>query len=91
MKGEEICCTVYDEWKDGWSSMSRTTGLTACAITNLIIDKELTKTGVITPEELGTNQEYFDYATGLKMTNKKFSELFPKRKHNIRCPFTPAT
>jgi len=61
IKGEEICCTVYDEWEDGWSSMSRTTGLTACAITNLIIDKELTKTGVITPEELGTNQEYFDY------------------------------
>ena len=41
--------------------MSRTTGLTACAITNLIIDKKLKKTGLITPEELGTNQNYFDY------------------------------
>jgi len=60
-KDKEISCIVYDEWRNGWSSMSRTTGLTACAITNLIIDKKLTKTGIITPEELGTNQDYFDY------------------------------
>jgi len=61
MEGEEISCIVYDEWRDGWSSMSRTTGLTACAITNLIIDKKLTKIGVVTPEDLGTNQAFFDY------------------------------
>ena len=60
-EGEEISCIVYDEWRDGWSSMSRTTGLTACAITNLIIDKKLTKIGVVTPEDLGTNQDFFDY------------------------------
>ena len=60
-KDKEISCIVYDEWRNGWSSMSRTTGLTACAITNLIIDKKLKKTGIITPEELGTNQNYFDY------------------------------
>ena len=60
-EGDEISCIVYDEWRGGWSSMSRTTGLTACAITNLIIDKKLKKVGVITPEELGTNQDYFDY------------------------------
>ena len=60
-EGEEISCIVYDEWRDGWSSMSRTTGLTACAITNLIIDKKLTKVGVVTPEDLGTNQDYFNY------------------------------
>ena len=60
-EGDEISCIVYDEWRDGWSSMSRTTGLTACAITNLIIDKKLKKVGVITPEDLGTNQDYFDY------------------------------
>ena len=41
--------------------MSRTTGLTACAITNLILDKGLNKNGIITPEELGSNQDYFDY------------------------------
>ena len=60
-EGDEISCIVYDEWRDGWSSMSRTTGLTACAITNLIIDKKLTKIGVVTPEDLGTNQTFFDY------------------------------
>ena len=59
--GDEISCIVYDEWREGWSSMSRTTGLTACAITNLIIDKKLTKVGVVTPEDLGTNQDYFNY------------------------------
>ena len=60
-EGEDISCVVYDEWREGWSSMSRTTGLTACAITNLIIDKKISKTGVITPETLGTNNDYFEY------------------------------
>ena len=64
-KDKEISCIVYDDWRNGWSSMSRTTGLTACAITNLIIDKKLKKTGIITPEELGTNQNYFDYTIEL--------------------------
>lgn len=41
--------------------MSRTTGLTACAVTNLIIDKDIKKTGLITPEDIGKNQDYFDY------------------------------
>ena len=59
--GKEISCVVYDEWQEGWSSMSRTTGLTACAITSLILDKKLDKTGVIAPEELGSNQDYFEY------------------------------
>ncbi len=59
--GKEISCVVYDEWQEGWSSMSRTTGLTACAITSLILDKKLNKTGVIAPEELGSNQDYFEY------------------------------
>ena len=35
----------------------------ACAIANLIIDKNLKETGIITLEELGTNQNYFDYIT----------------------------
>jgi len=63
IKDEDISCIVYDEWRDGWSSMSRTTGLTACAIANLIIDRNLKETGIITLEELGTNQDYFDYIT----------------------------
>ena len=58
---KELSCVVYDEWRNGWSSMSRTTGLTACAVTNLIIDKDIKKTGLITPEDIGKNQDYFDY------------------------------
>ena len=58
---KELSCVVYDEWRNGWSSMSRTTGLTACAVTNLIIDKGIKKTGLIAPEDIGTNQDYFDY------------------------------
>ena len=61
MDSREISYVVYDEWKDGWSSMSRTTGLTACAIVNLVLEKELKNIGVIPPEKLGSNQDYFDY------------------------------
>ena len=78
----EISCIVYDEWRNGWSSMSRTTGLTACAITNLIIDKKLTKTGIITPEELGTNQEYFDYIINY-LEEKEISINFANGKNSL--------
>ena len=36
--GSEINYTVYDETREGWSSMARTTGLTACAFSKLIIE-----------------------------------------------------
>ena len=39
--GEEINYTIYDETRKGWSSMSRTTGLTACAFTKLLVDKNI--------------------------------------------------
>ena len=81
-KDKEISCIVYDEWRNGWSSMSRTTGLTACAITNLIIDKKLKKTGIITPEELGTNQNYFDYIINY-LENKKISINFADEKNSL--------
>ena len=77
-EGEKISCVVYDEWREGWSSMSRTTGLTACAITNLIIDKKISKTGVITPETLGTNNDYFEYVVNYlkeRHINIHFSNL----------------
>ena len=63
--------------------MSRTTGLTACAITNLIIDKKLTKTGIITPEELGTNQEYFDYIINY-LEEKEISINFANGKNSLK-------
>ena len=48
---------------------------------NLILDK------LIDLKEDGTfrlNMEFFDYATGLKMTNEKFSKLFGKPVRNSR-------
>ena len=76
---QEISCVVFDEWKDGWSSMSRTTGLTACAISNLILDKGIRKTGIIAPEELGTNEGYFDYIINY-LKEKEISINFSNEK-----------
>ena len=59
--GKEISYTVYDERKDGWSSMSRTTGLTACAFTKLLISKNITAKGILCPEVLGKNDEYYNF------------------------------
>jgi len=80
MDSQNISCVVYDEWREGWSSMSRTTGLTACAITSLIIDKKLRGTGIITPEELGTNKDYFDYIINY-LRKKKISISFSNEKN----------
>ena len=59
--GKEISYTVYDERKDGWSSMSRTTGLTACAFTKLLISKNIEAKGIMCPEVLGKNDEYYNF------------------------------
>ena len=59
--GKEISYTVYDERKDGWSSMSRTTGLTACAFTKLLISKNIPAKGILCPEILGKNNEYYNF------------------------------
>jgi len=82
MEDERISCIVYDEWREGWSSMSRTTGLTACAIANLIIDKNLNQTGIITLEELGTNQDYFDYITNY-LDKKEISINFSNEGNSL--------
>ena len=60
--------------------MSRTTGLTACAISNLILDKGIRKTGIIAPEELGTNEGYFDYITNY-LKEKEISINFSNEKN----------
>ena len=59
--GREITYTIYDEKKNGWSSMSRTTGLTACAISHLLIDGKIEQNGVICPEIIGQNDENFKF------------------------------
>ena len=57
----EINYTVYDERTDGWSSMARTTGLTACAFAKLIIENRITETGILCPETLGQNKQNYDF------------------------------
>ena len=57
--GDDITYTVYDERKNGWSSMSRTTGLTACAFTKLLVNNKISEKGVQCPESLG--QTEFNY------------------------------
>ena len=59
--GREITYTIYDEKKDGWSSMSRTTGLTACAISHLLIDGKIEQNGIICPEVIGQNADNFEF------------------------------
>ena len=59
--GSEINYTVYDERTEGWSSMARTTGLTACAFAKLIIEKKITKTGILCPETLGQDKSNYDF------------------------------
>ena len=59
--GSEINYTVYDERTDGWSSMARTTGLTACAFAKLIIENKITKTGILCPEILGQNKQNYEF------------------------------
>ena len=82
MDSGEITCVVYDEWRNGWSSMSRTTGLTACAIANLVLEKGLKNTGVIPPEQLGLNQDYFDYIINY-LREKKISISFSNEKNPL--------
>ena len=82
LDSREISYVVYDEWKDGWSSMSRTTGLTACAIVNLVLEKELKNIGVIPPEKLGSNQDYFDYVINY-LKEKKISINFSNEKNPL--------
>lgn len=43
------------------SSMSRTTGYTATASINLLLDKKITKTGVLPPELVGSLDSCWDY------------------------------
>ena len=59
--GKEISYTIYDERTDDWSSMSRTTGLTACAFTKLLISKNMLTKGMQCPEVLGMNEDNYNF------------------------------
>ena len=60
-KGNEISYTIYDEFTEGATSMARTTGLTACAFSRLVLENKIRKKGVICPETLGMNDVFYDY------------------------------
>lgn len=59
--GREISYTIYDQRTEGWSSMSRTTGLTACAFTRLLLSKENLGKGILCPEVLGKNNDNYNF------------------------------
>ncbi len=61
-----ITYDLYDEYNPATatSSMARTTGYTATAVADLILDGQLTSTGIIPPEYIGRDETCFDYITG---------------------------
>jgi len=59
--GDEISYTVFDEHTNGWSSMSRTTGFTACAFSRLVLKEKIEGEGVITPEKIGTDSRLYNF------------------------------
>lgn len=63
--GKQTCITydLYDEFDKttGISSMARTTGYTAAASAELILNGKFTQKGVFPPELVGKHQECFEY------------------------------
>tara|TARA_B100000945_G_scaffold61640_1_gene45867 strand:+ start:399 stop:1487 length:1089 start_codon:yes stop_codon:yes gene_type:complete len=59
--GKEKSYTIYDERKEGWSSMSRTTGLTACAFAELLISGNIKKKGIVCPEIIGKSNKHYNF------------------------------
>ncbi len=69
----DITYTVYDEGQNGWSSMSRTTGLTACAISKLLFESKIKEKGILCPELIGQNEMHYNFI--LKYLNNKGIEI----------------
>ena len=59
----EVIYNLYDEYcrESQTSSMARTTGYTATAVTNLFLEGMFTEKGVIPPELIGKNEPCFKY------------------------------
>jgi saccharopine dehydrogenase-like NADP-dependent oxidoreductase len=60
---EEVIVSLYDEYchETETSSMARTTGYTATAAANMILDGLFAKTGVFPLELVGKREDCFDY------------------------------
>lgn len=63
---EEIVYNMYDEFntETGTSSMARTTGYTATAAANMMLEGLFKEDGVFPPELVGKHQQCFDYIIG---------------------------
>lgn len=62
-KIEEIVYSLYDEYntETETSSMARTTGYTATAVANMVLDGLFTKKGIFPPELVGKHEDCFNY------------------------------
>lgn len=62
IRGDDKVVTwdLYDEWKDGVTSMARTTGYATTAAANLILDGKCSK-GLVLPEVLGSDETSIQY------------------------------
>ncbi|MBT8258439.1 MAG: saccharopine dehydrogenase NADP-binding domain-containing protein, partial [Bacteroidia bacterium] len=62
-KEQEVIYDLYDEYcqETNISSMSRTTGYTATAAVNLILEKRFDGNGVFPPELIGKHKDCFDF------------------------------
>lgn len=63
---QTITYDLYDEYnpETATSSMARTTGYTATAVADLILDGQITSSGVIPPEYIGRDETCFQHITG---------------------------
>ena len=62
-KKEEIIYDLYDEYchRTQTTSMSRTTGYTATAAANMMLERRFTEKGVFPPELVGRNEKCCEY------------------------------
>jgi len=57
---EEIRFFMYDEYREGFTSMSRVTGYMTALITRLVL-KNYVEAGVIPPEYLGMDSKTYEF------------------------------
>lgn len=82
---EEIVYDLYDEFcqETGVSSMSRTTGYTATAAVNLLLDGKFKAKGVFPPELIGKHKDCFGYILSyLEERGVKYKKTVRKMGNN---------
>lgn len=60
---KNVIANIYDEncKKTQTSSMARTTGYTACAAVNILLEDKFNSTGINPPEFVGKNEAFYNY------------------------------